>query len=61
MFFKCQHPAERLYVNKDATIKKKDDDFNIVTYHLHCGKCGKNVDIIYAQMIGGVDEFLKRK
>jgi len=58
--FNCNHPANRLLVKKELTSEKKDADFNIVTYHLFCNRCMKDVDITYAQMIGGVDEFLKR-
>jgi len=58
--FKCKHPAHKLVVLKDSTIKPKDDDFSIVTHHLYCQNCGKSVDIKYAQMIGGVKSFLDR-
>ena len=57
--FNCNHPANRLGVKKDLTSKNKDADFNIITYHLFCKNCGKDVDISYAEMIGSVDEFLK--
>ena len=48
-------------VDREATIKHIDDDFDDVTYHLRCQKCGDEVTISYAHMIGGVNCFLARK
>jgi len=53
--------ADDLYVAKDATEEKIDDDFIHITYHLYCIECGKHHDIKYAHMIGGANEFLKRE
>ena len=58
--FSCNHPAKNLFVKKDKKTKNIDADFNKVTYHLFCNRCGKDVDIAYSEMIGGVDAFLKR-
>ena len=58
-FFKCKHPAHRLAVFKDSTVKNRDKDFDIVTHHLFCQKCSERVDIEYAKMIGGVKHFLR--
>jgi len=58
---KCQHPADRLAVAKEATIVNKDEDFNSVTYHLFCRACDERVDIKYAQVIGGAEAFLTRR
>lgn len=60
MFFKCKHPARWLGVQRDETRKRKDEDFDVVTYHLVCRRCGDTVELSYAKMIGGVDAFLKR-
>ena len=41
--FKCNHPFKRLAVYKDSTITPSDKypkDFNHVTIHLFCQKCG---------------------
>jgi hypothetical protein len=59
-FFKCSHPANSLIVEKDATIKNIDEDFDAVDYHFICTKCGENVTVGYAKMIGGVDAFIER-
>jgi len=58
--FQCKHPAKDLYVQREATTEKRDEDFNIVTYHMYCGVCNKHINISHAQMIGGVEGFLKR-
>ena len=61
--FKCKHPARNLFVKKDATVEpspKYPENFTNITYHLFCNHCRADVDIKYAKMIGGVDEFLKR-
>lgn len=52
--FKCKHPFESLIVEKDETVEpspKYPRDFNHVTYHLHCYKCGEKLNIKYAQSI----------
>ena len=58
--FKCKHPAESLGVHKAETRKQTDEDFDVVTYHLSCHKCGKVIEIKYAAMRGGVSAFLER-
>ena len=60
MFFKCKHPAKHLTVYKPETSETKDGDFRFVTYHLLCTNCGADVKLQSAQLIGGVDAFLKR-
>lgn len=59
-FFKCNHPADWLMVEKDQTVEPLDDDFESITFHLRCIKCNEKVDINYAKMIGGVDAFIER-
>ena len=59
-FFKCNHPANWLMVEKDQTVESLDDDFESITFHLRCIKCSEKVDINYAKMIGGVDAFIER-
>ena len=71
MFFKCKHPADRLVVEKEQTIRPIvksvgfysdiDPDFEQVNYHLICRKCGQNVTISHAKTIHGVDAFLSKK
>jgi len=58
---KCKHPFSQLVVYKDATIKHGGADFNHIDYHLKCQECGDRLTIKYAQMIGGVEQFLNRK
>lgn len=44
--FKCKHPSKYLIVVKgNPTRVKLDEDFTKVTFHLHCTKCGKAIDI----------------
>jgi Fe2+ or Zn2+ uptake regulation protein len=59
--FKCNHPISELMVKKDQTVEQQDADFDHVTYHFVCMKCGKDVNITYAKLRGDVVEFLKRK
>ncbi len=59
-FVKCKHPAGSLIVEKDSTIKNIDEDFDAIDYHFICTKCGENVTIGYAKMIGGVEAFMER-
>jgi hypothetical protein len=49
-----------LAVEKDATVKNIDKDFDQVTYHLICLICDEDVKVKYAKMIGGVNEFIER-
>ena len=58
--FKCKHPVDSLIVDKDATIKNIDEDFDEITYHFICIECDKKVNVGYAKMIGGVDAFIER-
>lgn len=58
--FKCKHPIESIGVAKEATFTKRDKDFVVITYHLVCRRCGEDIELNYAKMIGGVDEFLRR-
>jgi hypothetical protein len=57
--FKCTHPANRLGVERKETVEPMNDDFNIVTYHLVCRKCGEQISLNYADPIGGSAGFLK--
>lgn len=59
-FFKCNHPADLLAVQKDQTVTPFDEDFEHIDYHFVCMKCNKPVTIGYAKMIGGVDAFMER-
>ena len=60
MFFKCKHHFADLIVAKEATVVKVDEDFEHVTYHFSCAKCGERLTKTYARTIGGVEEFMKR-
>lgn len=60
---KCNHPFDRLAVQKDSTVvddPKYPGDYNLVTHHLFCRKCGEKLDIKYAQMVGGYDAWMER-
>ena len=58
MFFRCKHPASRLGVQKKETTTRLDDEFDVVTYHLVCRRCGETLELKYAKLIGGVESFL---
>jgi len=60
IFFKCNHPANRLAVRDESTEENIDADFTRVIHHLYCQKCMEDIDIKYAKMKGGVAAFLKR-
>jgi hypothetical protein len=48
-----------LAVEHKETVKPLDKDFNLVTYHLVCIKCDKQISLNYADPIGGSAGFLK--
>ena len=56
----CKHPFDALYVAKNATEKKVDEDFINVCYYFSCGRCKKDLTITHAKIIGGVDAFIDR-
>ena len=49
--FKCRHPFHVLAVEKDHTAAEStlSVDYEIVTYHLFCRRCGGKVKIEYAR------------
>ena len=68
-FGKCKHPFESLAVYKDATIVPSEEypkDYNHVTIHLFCRKCGAGnleklgtddgLNIKYAQTLRSTEE-----
>jgi hypothetical protein len=57
---KCNHKFEFLAVEKEQTSRPIDDDFDIVSYHLICQKCGSNLLLNHAKIVGGVDSFLSK-
>ena len=57
MFFKCNHPASRLFVEKEATVEDTNDPlYQHVTYHLFCLKCDEKVEIKFARLKCSVEE-----
>lgn len=59
--FKCKHPVGRLGVKlPKPTITPVDEDFEEVTFHLHCWACGQQVDVSCTSLVGGADAFLSR-
>jgi hypothetical protein len=49
--FLCRHAAGSLHVRKPATsVESGDGLHNIVTYHLYCTCCNKDVKIEYAEL-----------
>lgn len=60
-WFSCRHPFNALFVAKEATEVQMDEDFNKVTYHLYCSKCGEALPMSHAKLIGGVAEFMARR
>ena len=61
--FFCGHKAKHLHVRDGMTEAPSKDyprDFIDVNIKLYCTSCGKDVDIKYAKLIGGVDAFLER-
>uniref|UniRef100_A0A6M3M5F9 Uncharacterized protein n=1 Tax=viral metagenome TaxID=1070528 RepID=A0A6M3M5F9_9ZZZZ len=60
--FRCKHPAGRLGPHSPTpTVTPIDEDFEKVTFHLHCWECGKKVDVSCTSLVDGVDAFLNRK
>jgi len=59
--FKCNHPAEHLVVEKDATLEPVDELFDHITYHLTCTKCGKHHNIKYAKPTEKFYDYRKEK
>jgi len=59
-FFECNHPFNRLVVEKEHTVENIDADFNRITYHLVCQKCKKLLPLSHAEVIGSTTEFLNR-
>lgn len=62
-FFACKHPAAYLHTAREHTVSESDkypEDYDIVTYHLYCLKCGAKVPVSHARCIGGVDGLMKR-
>lgn len=62
MIFKCKHKFTDLVVSKESTETPHEDypnDFNIVTYHLFCSRCGSRLDLEHAKLVKTVPEFLK--
>ena len=57
-WFACKHPARSLFVDRDSSVMKRDEDFTDVTFHLVCFKCGEKVDIGYSMLTKTVPEFL---
>jgi len=49
-FLKCKHPLDNLMVEKKETRTSMDDEFNKVTYHFVCSKCGKPVKTEHAEL-----------
>jgi hypothetical protein len=61
MFFgkkACKHSFGDLVVLKDSTAEY-NDDYKAVTHHLHCLRCGKDVDMKYVKYVD--DSWFKRK
>jgi len=58
--FLCNHPAKHLAVARDATVKDVDADFEEITYHLFCRRCGTEVEIKHSNIKGTVGDFIKR-
>ena len=59
--FKCSHPFNRLGVKKEHTVEIMDVEFNKVTYHLFCRKCGADLPLSHAKLVGGVEAFLTKE
>jgi len=57
----CNHPAAQLAVVREQVVTPLDADFEKVTYHLACMKCGEPVFIEHARTVRGAAEFLKAK
>lgn len=58
-WLKCKHPIGSLNVDKAETREVADKDFDVVTYHLRCRKCGEAIQMKYAAMRGGIAAFLE--
>lgn len=60
--FSCKHPAYWLRWNRGVTplIGPIYADFEDHLMHCHCDKCGKDVTLTFARLVGGVDAFFAR-
>jgi hypothetical protein len=58
--FGCGHNVKYLVVNKEHSERPVDADFTVITYHLHCTNCGKDVDIGHSKLIGGIKSYMQR-
>ncbi len=61
-FFSCKHPAYWLRWDESVSteVTPIDEDFEGHTMKCHCDKCGKDVTLSFARLIGGVDGFMQR-
>jgi len=60
MIFGCTHPMKALRVSKEQTTESTDSDFDKVTYHLFCSKCGKGLKLVHSKTKLGVRAFLRK-
>ncbi len=52
-FFACKHPAKSLVVQKEHAVEPDRDDpdnFDIVTYYLHCCRCETKIELHHAEL-----------
>lgn len=60
--FKCKHPAAYLTIySTKPVVEDVDQDFERVTFRMHCIKCNTQVDKSAMTLKGSVEEFLNRK
>lgn len=58
-FFECKHPAAYLGVQKSETVvptKEYPDEYEVVTYHLYCAKCGEHVNHIGYSRLNALEQ-----
>jgi len=48
--FKCKHPFADLAVGYEATERIENDHRVLVTYHLHCQRCNRGVDLSFVRL-----------
>lgn len=59
--FLCRHKFSDLYIEKPQTIKYADEVFDHITYHIHCGCCGKKLEIKAATFRGGLENYMNKE
>lgn len=59
---KCKHPFASLGVKSpQIELEPMGGDFELVTLHLFCRKCGEEITVKFARCTGGTADFLTQR